>query len=307
MNMLANSKHPEVALALSQADAMTKLLSLGPRPLLTECLQRLDCPKDMLDPPAQDWVVKRIHLGNEFCERLLPTPSELSLLQQQAQQLELDFCLVTPMLTDAGFKRLDSLLPLLSEDTEVVINDWGTLQQVRADYPSLVPVLGRMLNKMIKDPRLPSEQWTQLHPHNSQSAHFRTLLERFGIKHLEMDVPPFARIEHFNSAPMALSVHFPYGYTVKGRMCRIGSLGQRDEAKFVAAHACNKECLNYWAKAERCGTKADAELDSFQRGNTQFYRHSAAMATAMWQAVDKRWIDRVIVAGDWHENHRTAE
>ncbi len=160
---------------------------------------------------------------------------------------------------------------------------------------------------MIKDPRLPSEQWTKLHPHNSQSAHFRTLLERFGIDHLEMDVPPFARVDHFNTGPMALSVHFPYGYTVKGRMCRIGSLGQRDEVKFVAAHACNKECLTYWAQAERCGTKSDTELDCFQRGNTQFYRHSAAMATAMWQAVDKHWINRVIVAGDWHENHSTAE
>ncbi len=142
MNMLANTNYPEVALALSQPETMTKLLSLGTRPLLAGCLQRLDCAQNMLDPPAQALVVNRIHLGNEFCERLLPTPSELLQVQQQAQQLELDFCLVTPMLTDAGFKRLDALLPLLAEGAEVVINDWGTLQQLRADYPGLVPVLG---------------------------------------------------------------------------------------------------------------------------------------------------------------------
>lgn len=299
--------HPEIALGLSQPESLEKLQSLGSAPLLELCLQRLDCPTDMLDESGKDWPIQRIHFGNEFCERLLPTPDELVRVKSCVEQLNLNLSLVTPMLTDAGFNRLDTILPELDSGTEVIINDWGTFQRLRKEYPDLVPILGRMLNKMIKDPRLPSEQWTKLHPHNSQSEHFRLLLESFGIEQLEMDVPPFARKDHFYTAPMDLSVHFPYGYTVKGRMCRIGSLQLEDKAKFVAAHACHKECLNYWAVTERDGVKPETELHSFQRGNTQFYRHSDAMMKAMWAAVENNWVKRLVIAGDWHENYSTAK
>lgn len=308
MNIVENHPDiPEVALTLSQPESLA-FLSDPERPLLlSRCLKQLGCPQDNLYLRAHDWPVSRIYLGNEFCERLIPTPKELEQVQLWAGQQALDLTLVTPMVTDAGLRRLDILLPRLPDGSEVVINDWGVLLRLRTDYPSLVPVLGRMLNKMIKDPRLPSEQWTRLQPHSSQSVHFQSFLERFAIGRLEMDVPPFARTEQFQTAPLALGVHLPYGYTVKGRMCRIGSLGQRDEGKFVAGHACRKECLSYWVEACRTGKRPGSELYSFQRGNTQFYRHSDAMASAIWQAVDHRWISRLIFAGDWHENYLPAE
>ncbi len=43
------------------------------------------------------------------------------------------------------------------------------------------------------------------------------------------------------------------------------------------------------------------DLDSFQRGNSIFYRHDAGMRQAMWRAVENGWIDRIVLAGDWHE------
>ncbi len=304
MSELDRIAQAEVSLALTQTLSLGRIGDLGPSPLLFQCMQRLGCSVDQLNEPALDWKVSRIHLGNEFCERLLPTRKELKKALLLAAELGFRLTLVTPMLTDLGLKQLDNLLPSLPDDTEVVINDWGVLQRLQADYSSLRPLLGRMLNKMIKDPRLPTEQWTKLHPHNSQSAHFQSFLGRFRINQLEMDVPPFARVEQFQTAPMELGVHLPYGYVVKGRMCRIGSLNQKDDGKFVAAHACHKECLTYWVKAERPGVISDSELHSFQRGNTQFYRHSASMAQALWQAVDRGWIRRLIFAGDWHENHR---
>jgi len=302
---------PEIVLALSQP-ASLKLLQDQQRPLmLSNCLKQLGCPQENIRSRNRDRPVSRIYLGNEFCERLMPGPKDLEYVQSGPVQRGINLTLVTPMLTDAGFRRLDNLLPYLSAGTEVVINDWGALHRLRADYPSLVPVLGRMLNKMIKDPRLPSAQWTRLQPHSSQSAHFQAFLERFGISQIDMDVPPFAGSGQFQTAPLRLGVHLPYGYTVKGRMCRIGSLGQKDQEKFVAGHACHKECLAYWAKAKRSGQKSgqkpETELYSFQRGNSQFYRHSEEMAAAMWQAVDNGWINRLIFAGDWHENYRPAE
>lgn len=298
-----NLKQPDVALSLSQPDSLDRLLDLGQSPSLLHCLNRLGCPIDSFNVDAQGWPVTHIHLGNEFCERLIPTPENLKNAQLKTRQLGLKFTLVTPMLTDEGLCKLDKLLPELSEGTEVIINDWGTLQRLSADYTSLTPVLGRMLNKMIKDPRLPSEQWSKMHPYIGQSEHFQSLLRRFNISQIEMDVPPFAKVEQFKSAPLDISVHVPCGYTFKGRMCRIGSMNQKDDRKFLPAHSCQKECLTYWTRTERPGVQLNTEIYSFQRGNTQFYRHSQDMAAAVWAAIDKHWIKRLIFAGDWHENH----
>ena len=38
--------------------------------------------------------------------------------------------------------------------TEVVVNDWGVLRLVRREFPGLRPVLGRLMNKMMRDPRV---------------------------------------------------------------------------------------------------------------------------------------------------------
>lgn len=298
-----NAEYPEVALSLSQSNSLDQLSDLGPSPSLLRCLERLGCPEDSMNAGAHDWPVTHIHLGNEFCERLIPTPKNLEDVQLKTRQLGLKLTLVTPMLTDEGFCKIDKLLRLLSDGTEVVINDWGTLQRLHTEYTSLTPLLGRMLNKMVKDPRLPSEKWSQLHPYISQPEHFQSLLRRFNISQIEMDVPPFAKVEQFNSSPLDLSVHLPYGYTLKGRMCRIGSLNQKDDRKFLTAHACQKECLTYWTRTERPGVDLNTGIYSFQRGNTQFYRHSQAMTAAVWAAIDQHWIKRLIFAGDWHENH----
>jgi len=306
MKNCATDEYPEIALALTRPESLERVRDLGPAPAVTDCLRRLNCPPDSIEDRAAKWPVGRIYLGNEFCERLIPKAADLQQAQEEATGQGMELTLVTPMVTDFGLERIEKLLPRLGEGSEVVINDWGVLQRVRTAYPALKPVLGRMLNKMIKDPRLPSADWTRLHPHTGRQSHFQGLLARFGIDHLEMDVPPFARPDQFEAAPMTLSVHLPYGYTVKGRMCRIGSLHQKGADKFRAAHACRKECLHYWVEAKRPGRRPDAELMTFQRGNSQFYRHSSEMAAALWRAVEQKRIKRLIFSGDWHENYRAA-
>lgn len=36
-----------------------------------------------------------------------------------------------------------------------MINDWGVLDWVTEHHPTSTPVLGRLMNKMIRDPRMP--------------------------------------------------------------------------------------------------------------------------------------------------------
>ncbi|MEH6470339.1 MAG: hypothetical protein V7752_03740 [Halopseudomonas sp.] len=311
---VANIQQPQVSLALTDPGMLTRLLELGPQPCLRSCLKRLgwkDIPLAVLDAERDGgFTVARVHIGNEFCERLLPTPAQIKTALQQTELLGVEMSLLTPLLTDSGIKRLSPLLELLPDGTEVVVNDWGTLRLVRRHYPALTPLLGRLLYKMIKDPRLPSAQWTKLHPHSGQSKPFHQLLARFGVEAIEMDLPPFTQPEQFQIGELGLSVHLPYGYVVKGRMCRIGSLGLDDKDKFVAGHACQKECLDYVTPLERPNQAADQpaqDLVGFQRGNTQFYRYSSAMEASLVEAVKQGSIKCLVFAGDWNEHRCPSE
>ncbi len=319
---LQSTSQLQVSLALTDPALLARLLELGRQPSLNLCLKRLgwsetplaDLVTEGLEHGAgSELLIERVHLGNEFCERLLPTPVQLQTAQQHARTLGVEISLLTPLLTDSGSKRLRLLLDRLPPGAEVVVNDWGTLRLIRTEYPALEPLLGRLLYKMIKDPRLPSAQWTKLHPHSGRSKPFQRLLARFGVDHIEMDVPPFTQDEQFLVGDLGLSVHLPYGYVVKGRMCRIGSLGEHDSGKFIAAHACRKECLDYVCRLERpqpTGAQQCAqELVGFQRGNTQFYRYSGPMQAKLVEAVKQGLIKRLVFAGDWNEHccpHQSA-
>src|SRR5437867_3594050 len=63
-----------------------------------------------------------------------------------------------PYVTDRGLARPRPLLEAAAsergEGTEVVVNDWGVLRLVRREFPGLRPVLGRLMNKMMRDPRV---------------------------------------------------------------------------------------------------------------------------------------------------------
>src|ERR1041385_645574 len=96
--------------------------------------------------PAQ---FTRIAYGTEFCENLLPSPEALRNVVAAGRPLTF----LTPYVGDEGIAQLRRLLPELGE-AEVVFNDWGVLRMLRREFPHLVPVQGRLLNKSLRDPRV---------------------------------------------------------------------------------------------------------------------------------------------------------
>ncbi len=238
----------------------------------------------------------RLQFGSEFCEHLLPSPAQLRKMLTLAEAHGIAFSLVTPICSDRSIKRLSKLLALLPPRAEVVTNDWGVLRLLHAEFPALVPVAGRLICKQVKDPRLPSAQWTALYPHGVHGAPFVALLKRFGVGRVEMDIAPFAAAEELHSPQLRVSAHAPWGFAVKSRACRIGSLHLADEDKFAIAGKCRRECLDYVAPMTREGRD---ELPTVQRGNALFYRHNEAMTAALNAAVGAGYVDRMIVAGDW--------
>lgn len=292
----------EVALALVQAKALERLLENGP-PRVADCAGMLGWPAPPLPNGVDGQTVARIHLGSEFCETLLPSEPQLGQALGLAEAAGLGFALLTPALSDSGLAALAALLPRLTRGTEVVANDWGTLRMLRDTRPDLIPVAGRLLCKMVKDPRLPSAEWARLYPHGVHSGPFGSVLAMMGISRIEMDVPPFADAGDFRSETARVSVHAPYGFSVKGRACRIGSLGQPPGGKFTSGQECRKECLVYVGGLSR-GDAGAGDLPTFQRGNTVFYRHSPSMISALSEALAEGWIDRLVLNGDWNENRR---
>ncbi len=238
----------------------------------------------------------RLQFGSEFCENLLPSPAQLRKMLKLAEANGLAFSLATPICSDRSITRLRKLLALLPPRAEVVANDWGVLRLLHAEFPSLTPVAGRLICKQVKDPRLPSAQWTALYPHGVHGAPFVALLKRFGVGRVEMDIAPFAAAEDLHSPQLRVSAHAPWGFAVKSRACRIGSLNLSDDKKFAIDGKCRRECLDYTAPMTREGRD---ELPTVQRGNALFYRHNEAMAAALDAAVAAGHVDRVITCGDW--------
>lgn len=314
--------HVEITLTLTREEAVEQLLAHSKAPTLADCIDKFNWQGFPTHLYSKSHEINRIYFGGEFCERLLPDKKALLRVLSLVDQSGLSFSLITPIVSDHALARLQQLFSVLPDDSEVIVNDWGVLRLLRNNYPKLTSVIGRQLCKMIKDPRLPSAQWLKLYPHGVQSGPFQKLLAQFEIERLEMDVPPFAESPDFNSPEHELSVHLPFGFSVKGRMCKIGAMQLDAPRKFGPGHGCNKECLQYSSITSRGCSSEQApsntplaaqtapvnkaeDLKTFQQGNTLFYRHSTAMSDTLANALSQGKVNRMIFEGDWHEDYRT--
>jgi hypothetical protein len=165
----------------------------------------------------------RVYLGNEFCENLILSRRELLGALSLLEEIGLHASLVTPMVADRGMAKLAPLFSVLAPGTEVIVNDWGVLRHLRMRFPELVPVAGRLLARQMKDPRLDSTEWSRLVPHGLFSPFWVELLLDLGIRRMEIDLAPHFDAETVRCSGLSLTVHAPYGYCSKGRICRIGS------------------------------------------------------------------------------------
>lgn len=237
-----------------------------------------------------------VYLGSEFCEFLLPSAEILKRGIKLAELSGTRFALVTPLACDDVIDQLSTLLPLLPGDGELIVNDWGVASMARRKFPQLKLAAGRLLCKMIKDPRLNSAVWTEMYPHGLAGESFHRMLQALRIERIELDAPPYAVPKVFAGLELPAAVHAPFGYVSKGRMCKIGSLSLPTTQKFSSGRECRRECLSYAATTGRDGNSTD--LETHQRGNTLFYRHTQAMSEAVVAAFAQGWLRRLVIPGD---------
>ena len=99
----------------------------------------------------------RLYFGIEFCERLLPTMQQLKKVISFVKERKVGFTFVTPYVTNKGLKQLEALIPAVAREVpqvEIVFNDWGVFQFLKEARLPVSLVLGRLLTKMKRGPRI---------------------------------------------------------------------------------------------------------------------------------------------------------
>jgi hypothetical protein len=235
----------------------------------------------------------RLYFGNEFCQRLIPGAKELDIAVGFAESKGLGFTLLTPYVTNDGMTGVQKLLDRLSErsvGSEVVFNDWGVFRLIRKSYPGLRPVLGRLLNKMKRGPRLmrflgftPLETKEYLRSCSLETPHYQRFLQESGIRRAELDnVFQGIGLDLHDSALRA-SIYVPYAFVTTTRFCQASACedaGMEDE---VGILECKKECRKYTFTLHHPAMPAPL----FSKGNTKFVRNSEIPENLLSRGIDR--------------------
>ena len=237
----------------------------------------------------------RLYYGCEFCERLIPEEARLEHALAFAAERGMEFTFVSPFVTDQGAAELKPRLCWLADrrpHTEVVVNDWGVLHFVAEEGLALEPVLGRLLTKQKRGPRLmrvldqvPANMVDHFRRSNVDVPVLRDFLSSKGIRRVELDnlLQGIAR-----DPAMPASLYYPYLYVSTTRLCLSNSCDHRTRS-LREIFPCGKECQTYTFNL----THRDMPVKLLLRGNTQFYLNDQ-----LPDNLDELGIDRLVFEPD---------
>ncbi len=248
------------------------------------------CEADLASLPEG---VSRIYHGHEFCERLLPSRRELSRMVGLAERRGLAFTLLTPYVSERGLERVRRLLgalKLIAPRAEVVFNDWGVLRIVEEEFGDFEPVLGRLLIKMKRGPRLASLAGAF---NASTARYFRTcsldvpLYRRFlrarGISRVELDNVLQGIDLDLSATELRGSLYVPFGYIATTRMCLAAGCGEHGMEDHVGVFPCRKECRAYTFELQARGEP----VPQIRKGNTIFFENAKRPDGIVLRGVDR--------------------
>lgn len=234
---------------------------------------------------------ERIYYGNEFCEKLIPSIETLEKFYRLVKAKNKHFTFVTPFVTNSGLEKVSRLLDFLNKqpDVEVVFNDWGVLKVMKSSFGNIEPVLGRLLSKQRRDPRMLSillnkQHVKEIRGHdkntrilllpkkvpNALLEHYRAsvinapifqnyLLSQ-GIHRVEIDNLLWG-VDLKIARDIKVSIYLPYGYITTTRTCGRVTLTNA---------ACRKECKIYYLQLEN----RSLPTTFYSIGNTVFYKQA---------------------------------
>ncbi len=238
---------------------------------------------------------QRLYFGDEFCERLLPSSGELAAAISAAAGQGVPFTFVTPYVTERGLQSVEQLLAQLPGGTEVVFNDWGVLRRLRSSHPDLIPVMGRLLTKIKRGPRimnfidrLPPDALDHLRRTNLGVDVYRNFLSDNGVVRVEIDNP--LQGLDLSDVPdgLHLSLHIPFAYVSTTRFCLVANCDDPEKKGFIGVFPCGRECRKYTFFLDN----SVMTTLLIRKGNTIFFKNT----NVPQELRDAANIDRVVIA-----------
>lgn len=250
-------------------------------PIALETLEQLQ---------ADGHTISRLYFGQEFCEQLIPSADDLARAHSFARQLEWDFTYVTGYVTDAGLAKVkQNLSRLLDIDdcAEVVVNDWGVLRLLSREFPSLKPVLGRLLVKQKRlcrytstlhlppvnlrglssdEGKIRDNQFPALAALSIAGEEYRAELHRLGVRRVDLDIVPQAVVIRPDEWALSFSCYFPWAYVSGGRNCLTAASVAPRRRYVVLDKPCPRPCRTI----NHAVPLLDYPESTVQRGNSVF-------------------------------------
>ena len=236
----------------------------------------------------------RLYFGNEFCQRLIPTKEDLSKVINFVKKKKIKLSFVTPYVTDEGIERLEPLLGLLNEklyESEVIINDYGTLEMMQEKKLKLKPVLGRLLTKQKRGPRiinimnkLPKPAIEHFRKSNAEVPIFQKFLIKNGFERVELDNLLQGVDDNFSESKIKASLYYPYAYVTTTRFCLTSICDKKDAVPGI--YPCKKECQKYGPFKL---TNKNMPVPLLLKGNTQFFENKK-----LPRGLEERGINRLV-------------
>ena len=220
----------------------------------------------------------RLYFGNEFCERLISTKEELGYIIDFVKKNDIKLSFVTPYVTNKGIEKLEHLLELLNEklpDSEIIINDYGTLEVMQENKLKLKPVLGRLLTKQKRGPRiinimnkLPKPAIEHFRKSNAEVPIFQEFLMKNHFERVELDNLLQGVEDDFSESKIKASLYYPYAYVTTTRFCLTAICNKKDDIPGI--NPCKKECKIYGPFKL---TNKNMPVPLLLKGNTQFFEN----------------------------------
>ena len=247
----------------------------------------------------------RLYFGQEFCERAMPGKQDMLEAIGECERKKIAFTMVTPYVTENGLAGLEELLGQLAgvqPGCEVVVNDWGVLYMLREKFPTFRPVAGRLLNKILRDPRMnyhlsrqgSAGQMKMFRGCSFSSRHMKNLLGIESVDRVDLDNYFQGLDEDLPNWGFGLSLYVPFGCIATGRICLFSSWGQKKNHKFrTSGYQCSRQCRRY--RLELSSREYPSEnYRVFVKGNTVFYEQTGAFLAGGLAAARKQGVSRIV-------------
>lgn len=236
----------------------------------------------------------RLYFGNEFCEQLIPSITEVRQALDFVREKGLDFTLVSPYVTEKGLERVEGLFQEVARrqpGSEVVFNDYGVLRVLNSRYGELEPVMGRLLHKMKRGPRLmtvisklPPSTVEYFRGSNLTVPILGEFLNQNGVKRVELD----NLLQGFDFSlddNLMGSLYYPYAYVATTRFCLSGSCDIPEKEEIIGIFPCKQECQRYtfYLRSEVM------PVILIRKGNTIFFENEV-----LPEGLEARGINRIV-------------